>query len=153
MLYLLFEIGADRYALPARDVVAVEPVVHLKRIPKGAVGVAGVFDYHGQAVPVVDLSAMGIGRPAREDFFSTRIILVDGVGGSGHLLGLLAEKATETIRFEDSQFQEPGVTSAEAPCLGPIAIGPRGMVQRVDPGKLLTPEVSAALWSQATEAT
>jgi len=152
MLYLLFEIGADRYALAGRDVMAVEPSVCLKEIPKSVAGIAGVFDYHGEAVPVVDLSAMALGRPARADFFSTRIILMADPEGSRHLLGLLAEKATETARFDDTDFQDPGVASPDAPYLGPIARDGRGFIQRVDAAKLLKPEVRAVLWSQAADA-
>ena len=33
MLFLLFQLGADRYALPARDVAEVLPLVALKGVP------------------------------------------------------------------------------------------------------------------------
>src|SRR5690606_32186615 len=64
MLFLLFELDGDRYALPARDVVEVLPLVALKQIPDAPPGVAGVMDYRGHAVPVLDLSALVAGRPA-----------------------------------------------------------------------------------------
>ena len=152
MLYLLFEIGADRYALAGRDVVSVEPSVSLKQIPGSEPGIAGVFDYHGETVPVVDLSAMAIGRSARADFFSTRIVLVRDPGGAGHLLGLLAEKATETAQFAEVDFQEPGVASPNAPYLGPVARHRHGLVQRVDAAQLLKPEVRAVLWQRGAAA-
>jgi chemotaxis-related protein WspB len=147
MVYLLFQIGADRYALEASRVAAVEPRVRLKRIPGAAAGVAGVFDYHGTAVPVVDLSAMALGRPAQENL-STRIVVAHYE--EGKLLGLLAEKAVDTARFEAADFQDPGVTGA--PYLGPVAAGARGgMIQRVELARLLTPEVREALWLRARE--
>ncbi len=152
MLYLLFEIGADRYALPGSGIVAVEPMVRLKRIPRAVNGVAGVFNYHGRAVPVVDLSAMGVGRPSREDYFSTRIMVMADPGNPGRLLGVLAEKVTEMARFNEPDFQEPGVISGDAPYLGPVTHDSKGMIQRVAIDRLLTPEVRAVLWSQAAEA-
>ncbi len=148
MVYLLFQIGPDRYALEGSAIAAVAPCVRLKGIPGSAVGVAGVFDYHGTAVPVVDLSAMALNRPSRASL-STRIVVVHYEGA--RLLGLLAEKAVDTVRFGDGDFQDPGVSGA--PYLGPVATDSHGgMVQRVELARLLTPEVRAVLWRQAQEA-
>ncbi len=36
-----------------------------------------------------------------------------------NLLGLRAEKATETARFDPADFHDPGVEMPEAPYLGP----------------------------------
>ena len=153
MVYLLFHIGSDRYALEAGGIAAVEPLVRLKRIPHAVEGIAGVFNYHGQPVPVVDLSAMALGQPAQESL-STRLVLVSYPcpDGERRLLGLAVEKATETARYADSDFQEPGVVAQGAPYLGPVVQDARGIVQRVDVGRLLTPEVRGSLWRQAAEA-
>lgn len=153
MVYLILQIGADRYALPAAPMVAVLPQVRLKRIPHAAPGVAGVFNYHGQPVPVVDLTEMATGHAA-ERSLSTRLVLVQYgcADGVKRLLGLLAEKATETVHYEDTDFQAPGVAADKAPYLGPVAQDARGIVQRVEAEKLLTPEVRDCLWRQAGEA-
>jgi chemotaxis-related protein WspB len=148
MVYLLFQIGADRYALEGSAIVAVEPCVRLKGIPQATAGVAGVFDYHGAPVPVVDLSAMALGQPSQASL-STRIVVVRYEGE--RLLGLLAEKAVDTARYQDADFKDPGVSGA--PYLGPVVTDSRGgMVQRVELARLLTPEVRAVLWRQAREA-
>lgn len=146
MVYLLFQIGADRYVLGAARIATVEPLVRLKRIPGAAAGVAGVFDYHGAPVPVVDLSAMALGSRAPESM-STRIIVVHYEGE--RILGLLAEKVVETAEFAEADFREPGVTGA--PYLGPVAVAASGIVQRVELERLLSPEVRDALWRQAKE--
>jgi len=153
MVYLLFQIGTDRYALEAAAIASVEPLVRLKRIPHSAPGVAGVFNYHGQAVPTVDLSAMALGQAASENL-STRLVLVHYgcPDGRDRLLGLLAEKATETARYADSDFQDPGVMAEGAPYLGPVIHDARGIVQRVEIARLLTQEVRNSLWQQAAEA-
>ena len=154
MVYLLFQIGTDRYALAARGIAAVEPMVHLKRIPQAVPGVAGVFNHHGQPVPVVDLSAMTLGRPAQETL-STRLVLVHYRffgGDDRRLLGLVAEMATETAEYAEGDFQDPCVVSEGAPYLGPVVQDARGIVQRVEVERLLTPEVRCALWQQAAEA-
>jgi len=153
MVYLLIQIGADRYALEAAGLAFVLPKVRLKHIPQAALGVAGVFNYHGQPVPVVDLSALALGSPA-QDSMSTRLVLVHYpcADGQERLLGLLAEKATETARYESGDFQPPGVSTPGVRYLGPVVHDARGLVQRVEIGQLLTPEVREALWQQAEEA-
>lgn len=152
MVYLLFEIGADRYALPASAIVAVDPMLRIKQIPQAAQGIAGVINYHGHAVPVVDLSLMALGCPSHAENFSTRLIIVADPEVPSRQLALLAEKATDTARFEDADFQDPGVRSDGAPYLGPVVRDERGFVQRVDVARLLSPEVKAVLWTQAAEA-
>src|SRR6266403_5966949 len=75
MLFLLFQLGNDRYALEAKRVVEVVPLLALKRIPQAPRGVAGIFNYRGRPVPAVDLSELALGQPANERL-STRIIII-----------------------------------------------------------------------------
>jgi chemotaxis-related protein WspB len=55
VLMLLLHIGKDVYAVDCDRVVEVVPLVVLKEIPHAPPHVAGVFDYRGRIVPVVDL--------------------------------------------------------------------------------------------------
>jgi len=112
MLFLLFQLGRDRYALEASRVAEVLPLVELKHIPQAPPGVAGVFNFRGEAVPVIDLTQLTIGRPAQTQL-STRIVLLNYplADGSNRLLGLIVERATETIKRQRSDFTDPGVTT------------------------------------------
>jgi chemotaxis-related protein WspB len=76
MLFLLFKIGHDRYALPASQMVEVVPLVTLKEVPSAPQGLAGIFNYHGQPVPVIDLTQLTTGKAA-ERRVSTRIVLIN----------------------------------------------------------------------------
>jgi chemotaxis-related protein WspB len=127
MLFLLFELGRARYALDVDKVVEVLPLVQLKKIPQGPAEVAGVFSYRGVPVPAIDLSLLTLGEPSVPRF-STRIILVDYPGSRGeqHLLGLIAEKVTETTHRDPADFVTSGITNERAPYLGPVATRPRG---------------------------
>jgi chemotaxis-related protein WspB len=149
MLLLLFELGGDRYALDAADVAEVLPLVSIKRIPRAPVGVAGVFDFRGSPVPAVDLGEMALNRPAAPRL-STRIILVHypDADGQKRLLGLIAEKVTETVRRERADFVPTGVTSGAARYLGPVTTDPRGLIQRVLVGELLTEPVRRTLFQE-----
>ena len=64
MLFLLFQMGEDRYAIEATQVLEVLPLVNFKRIPGAPSSMAGVFNYHGTPVPLIDLSELALGRPS-----------------------------------------------------------------------------------------
>ena len=139
MLFLVFQVGGHRYAIDAGQVAEMLPLVAITAIARAPEEVAGVLIYRGTPVPVVDLSHLLEGRPA-ERRLSTRLVIVhypDAKGGA-RLLGLIAEKATETIRREALEFVDSGVVTDRAPYLGSVAPDARGMVQRVDISRLLT---------------
>ena len=142
MLFLLFQLGNDRYALEASRVVEVLPLLNLKKIPQAPRGVAGIFIYHGRPVPAVDMSELTLGRPAGEKL-STRIILMNysDDDGKNHLLGLIAEHATEMIRRNQSDFADAGVKLRAAPYLGPVSADEKGVIQLIHEQKLLSGSV------------
>lgn len=147
MLFLLFQLGDDRYALEASRVVEVVPLVSFKRLPQAPRGVVGLFNYRGQPVPAVDLCELTAGRPARE-CLSTRIIVVrhPGAGSGHHLLGLVAEHATEMLRREAKDFLPLGVGTAQAPYLGPVTADGCGWIQWVQEDRLLSNSVRETLF-------
>jgi chemotaxis-related protein WspB len=150
MLFLLFQLGADRYALDVSQVVEVLPMVRIRVMLRSPPGVAGTINYRGAHVPVVDLSELALGRPAVPRL-STRIILVNcsEQAGKSRLLGLIAENATETMRKEPTDFAPSGIDNADAPYLGPIAMGPHGMVQRIELNGLLSASMRCSLFKES----
>ena len=146
MLFILFQLDRDWYALDAAQVAEVLPLVHVKAIPQAPPGVAGVFTYRGAPVPVIDLSQITLDRPARARL-STRLILVHyhDTTGARRLLGLIAEQATETMRREREDFVPSGVTAA---FLGPVATDARGLIQWVDVDQLLPASVRDVLFTE-----
>lgn len=146
MLFVLVQLGPDRYALPARDVVEALPLVALKALPGAPRGVAGLLDYHGTAVPVVDLSALALGVPAQSRV-STRLLVIRYAPARGgeNLLGLIAEQTTETMQRAPADFR-PSEVAGGARYLGPVLHDARGIIQRVEIAALLTDEVRAALF-------
>ena len=150
MLFLLFKLGDDRYALAAERVVEVVPMLTLKRLPQSPKGVAGIFVYRGQPVPAVDLCELALGHPAAERL-STRIIVVryPDESGEAHLLGLIAESATEMLRKEPRDFVSPGLQVQNAPYLGPLLLDPAGAIQWIHEERLLPEAVRQELFSPA----
>lgn len=116
-LMLIFRLGSERYALATSSIVEIIPRVALSRVhdAKAAAvssavssSMAGRFNYHGQVVPVLDLSQILRGTPSRPAL-GTRIIVVALSKekkskdlnvqhlNTQHLMGFLVEQVTETL--------------------------------------------------------
>lgn len=132
MLMLLFYVGEDLYALDSSQVVEVIPRVILRKIHHVPDYVAGLFNYRGAIVPVIDLCHLIQGNPSRS-FLSTRIVMVNYVGkdNTKRYLGLMAERVTETLNKSDTNTVETGTQSNEAPYLGEMIMDEKGMIQRI----------------------
>jgi chemotaxis-related protein WspB len=149
MLYLLLELGNDRYALDASQVVKVLPLVDFKCIPRAITGVAGLFNYHGTPIPLLDLTELNLGRPSQTRM-STRIILTNYIEESGerHLIGFMAERVTETIRRPETDFRSSGVRVEGARFLGPVLVEADHIIQRVEIKHLLPDAVRTQLFAE-----
>lgn len=149
MLYLLFELDGDRYALNVAQIAEVLPLAACKSIPGAPVWVAGVTERHGTPVPVIDVPQLALGRPARL-LRSTRLVLVryeaDTCGDDAPLLGLILEHATHTRRIDEASFADSGVATPNARWLGPVASLDDGLVQRVDVRAMLDAPARALLF-------
>jgi chemotaxis-related protein WspB len=142
MLYLLFHVGGERYAMEATRVVEVIPLVDVRPLPQAPPGIRGILTYRGRPIPALDLTELALGRPA-ERSLSTRIFILnyaDRAGGS-HLLGLVAERATEMVRREPGEFVDTGLKLPAAPYLGPVLIDGEGTIQRLEAQRLLSEPV------------
>ena len=151
MLFLLFQLGQDRYAIEAQRAVEVVPLLELKRIPHAPTGVAGIINYRGRPVPTIDLCALTLGRPAREKL-STRIIVMrhESASGRPQLIGVIAEGATDLLRKEGREGIKPVGDAGRQPAgfLGPVMMDEKGFLQLVRPDNLLTEPVREALFAQ-----
>ena len=153
MLFLVFRLGSDRYAIEATQVVEVLPLVNWKCLPRAPAGVAGIIDYHGAPVPLIDLTELALGKPSRK-WMSTRIIVVNYRRDSSdqtHVLGLMAEQTIETIRRTEEEFANSGLTVTESPYLGPVTPDPAGAMQRVEIKDLLSEGVRSRLFLAQSE--
>jgi chemotaxis-related protein WspB len=133
MLFLLFHIGQERYAVEAKSVVEVTPLLELKQVPQAPPGLAGLMNYRGRPVPTIDLSQFALGKPAEEKL-STRIIIVNcrDESGESRLLGLIAEQTTEILRKNREDFSSAGLGSGVRPFHGPVLMSPEGPIQLIE---------------------
>ena len=135
---LIFYIGNDRYALDTSHVVEVIPMVLVREVPQAPKYVAGVFNYRGTIVPTIDLCQLIKGSPSRSSL-STRIVMVNyrHADGSTSLLGLMAERVTDTLNQKDNELVESGFQPEEARYLGKMIVDDRGMIQHIQLDRLL----------------
>jgi chemotaxis-related protein WspB len=162
MLFLLFELDGERYALDAREIAHVLPLAPVRPHPGTPPWIAGLIEHEGAPVPVVDLAMLALGRPARA-LMSTRLVLVYDRAESSTAassaafnaspscpvqrhIALLIECATRTQAFAATAFTEGGIATPEARWLGPVARDERGFVQWVKVDQLLDARVRALLF-------
>ncbi len=133
MLVLLFFIGDVMYTIKCDNVKEIAPMVKLKSVPHTPDFFAGYFNYRGAIVPVIDLCRLIQGSPCRMRM-STRIILVDypGKDNTSNIIGLMAERVTETVKKPRESFILPNIRSKNAPYLGGIVMEENEMIQYID---------------------
>ena len=153
MKLLIFHIGKDRYGIRLQCIVRVLPLQILKSLPLAPHYVAGLINFHGNAVPVLDLCLLA-GMPAGGvQHFDSRIILVNYISpdGTSHLLGLMAEHVLGIETITTTQLVDSGVKTA--PFLGQIFSNASGILQMVELEHLLQDEVRTALFQSAVQTT
>ena len=152
MLFLLFQLGKDQYALDAGQVVEVLPLINCKRIPHAPSCVAGVFNYHGTPVPLIDLTELALGRSSQTKL-STRIVVVNylSLSGKKRLIGLVAECVMETLQRAETDFVDSGVAAANSPYLQSVLTDKSGVIQRVEVARLLPQSLQEQLFCELVD--
>ena len=153
MLFLMFELAGNRYAVDVAQVAEVLPLLRVKPVPQSPPGVAGLITYRGVPVPVVDLSEVMLGRPASARL-STRLIVVhySDARDSTRLLGLIAEKVTDTMRRDAADFSASSIGDGTTVCSGQMCTDDRGVIQWLDVNTLLPLGVRSTLFAGASVA-
>lgn len=144
---LLFQIADQRYALNVSQITEIVPAVNLRKIPGAPDYVAGVFNFRGTLVPVIDLGIMIAGSRAPH-FFSTRIVLVSYKGRlrGSRTLGLLVERAISVVADEFGEPSSAGVSTPASPYLGKIAMSSSDSVQFVSVESLIPDSLQEILF-------
>ncbi len=152
MLNVMFHLGDQCFAIDAERVEIVIPALPLKPVPGAPAYVGGRFEYRGRVIPVIDLGQLIIKQPIARGL-SSRYILISypKKNGGTALLGLWAERITETLEVPDEFLAESGVTPPDAKYLGRIFTAKNGqIVQCVEPADILSAEVRDLLFNDSS---
>ena len=149
MLLLIFQAGGQTYGLDTRNIIEVAPYPVCVPLPHAPAYVAGLATWRGRTVPVIDLPALIAGTPARP-LLSTRLLVVEYAtpDGRSHPLGLVAEKAVETIAFEEARREPQKVKIPDAPYLDGTAEHAGRLIQRLTLDELLPASVRDLLFPE-----
>lgn len=138
MLFLLFMVGENRYAIDVRQIKEVLPFAKITEIPQLPNGIVGVFNRHGRPLPVVDLRLLIFQRPTSPRL-STRLVVVQHPDERDHsTVGLIAEHVMTTFRGDPTEFVASGVTSSTALQVGRMMTDEKGVIQWIAVKDLLT---------------
>ena len=147
MQLLTFSIAGEPYAIEARLVIEVLPLVPARPIPQVPDYVLGIFTYRGDLVPLVDLGRLiGAGPPTQR--LSTRVIVVEfhplrsaAITAAAVRLGLVAENVISIRGAEEADASLPHLQLVTAPYLGQVLRIGGGTVQLIDLARLLPPDL------------
>lgn len=117
-MLLIFEAGGQSYGFDTRNVIEVAAYPECTRLPQAPAYVAGIVTWRGCTIPVIDMSALLTGTPARP-LLSTRLLVVEYRTAAGRFepLGLLVERAVETVSERETRHEPQKVTIPDAPYL------------------------------------
>ncbi len=115
---VLFEVGGGAYALPISDVIEVTEWSQLAAIPTLPVGVAGVVNHHGDALPIVARDAL-LEEPATGS--RPEHVLVLGVpGGQSGRLGVPVDRVLGLVDAPAGPPTSDGLVVERRPLRGRI---------------------------------
>jgi chemotaxis-related protein WspB len=130
-LLLMFHISGKKYAIDATSVEEIIPLVRIESIAESSDSIIGYINYRGTMIPVIDLALQLTGEPSRK-LLSTRIIVInsDFFDNGNTLIGMIAEKVTETKHIDESDIKYPMIEESEKNLNG-ILHGNEGIIRRL----------------------
>ena len=146
MLILLFYAGKDLYAIESSHIVEVIPRVSLRKVQHVPEYMAGLFNYRGLVLPVIDLCHLIQGTPSRFHL-STRIIIVKHPrqNESVQYLGLMAERVTETLSISNADIRDSSIRVEDALYLSGTILDEKRIIQCIKLERLFSDERYAYL--------
>ena len=101
VLYIQISIDSDDFILSGDRIIAVIPYVNIQYLPGAPEHIAGILNFQGNTVPVLDITKL-IRKRSSKNFLSTRIILFynEKMLTNNSICGILAENVTEVVKLK-----------------------------------------------------
>ena len=146
MLFLIFKIDDEKYAIPAKQVAEIIDLVKFTKIPQSPDFVSGLMNYRGNVLPVIDLPNLFLKRVFKP-MLSTRIVLMNFIiKKHTFVLGIIVENLTETIMFEKKDIKKSGLNFDFIPYLGKVISNNGEIIHLLEIEKVLPEELKASLF-------
>jgi chemotaxis-related protein WspB len=118
---LLFYVGKEIFACDSEPIVEIVPKVKLKKIPHSPDYFAGLLNLGGLPIPVIDFCQIIENRPSSNSMHTRIILFKDPKNDNpAPILGIIAEKVTESAERELSEFIESGLKNKNFPYMGGV---------------------------------
>ncbi len=121
---LVFEVGGQRYGLPAPDVEELVRAVTITPLPRAPAVIEGIVDVRGRVVPVLDIRAR-FRLPARGPEHTDHLVVASA---GDRLLALRADRAIGLVRLDPRDVEDAGRVVPAAEYVAGIARLPDGLV-------------------------
>lgn len=143
MLVLRFSLAGIAHAINCHDIVEVIPGVDAQPLFGAPAWMKGMFVFRGQPIPLIDLGQL-IAQAASEDAYSSRILVVRC---DGHLVGLVADRATDVEKIPENQITPTPMRISGAAWSGRLINRPSSekLTFLIDPASVLPPEIRRML--------
>lgn len=152
MLWLIFHVGLERFAIPGLRVDKVLPMVALHRAAQLPSGLAGAFSYRGVVTPVIDLAhwLLGNSTPLR---LSTRMILIPLAAESlDQKFCVLADRVEELRAIDADNCDSKSLAGwSGSLALGHVIADEHGFLQVLDLDRLIAEAQRNALLPPVAE--
>lgn len=142
MMLLMFKVNDNRYGINVVEVVEVVPHVLLQKLPKSPATIAGLFNYRGHIIPVIDGSRL-LGDSDVNACLSSRIIMVRSERMRSSCIGLLAGNVTETFKVDDEQLVDASIGDGSNSIVDKVILDEDGMIQHINTNRLIPDDLRA----------
>lgn len=140
MLFVTFKAAGTRFALPARSVDEITPLVEMDLLPGAPDYLSGLMNHRGKSLPVADMSLLLTGKASRS-WASTRIMVVQAAPGL--MVGLMAERVLKAMDLDPDAVAAPGAPAA--PYVLGVATAGDELVQVLEIEKILPADLVVSL--------
>ena len=138
MLWLIFHVGSDRFAIPSDRVDKVLPAVELHRPAQSPRGLAGAFSYRGAVTPVIDLAHWLLGTFTTLRLSSRMILIPLDAERLDQKFALLAERVVELRTIDSDTTNGTSLASWSGTlALGPVISDEHGLLQILEIDKFI----------------
>lgn len=122
--FLVFELGAQRLALPSRDVVEIVRMPTLTALPKPLPIVEGVVNFRGRLAAVLDIRKR-FGLAAKAVSPSDHLLVASL---PPRLVALRVDRTTELVSLAPEEIADPGGLAPHDRYVSGIAKHPDGLI-------------------------
>lgn len=104
--YVIFKLDKEYYGIPINQVIYIEKMHELTRVPNGPSYVKGVMNLRGEVIPLIDLRSK-LNMKTKEADDHSRIIVVSE---EDIMIGLIVDSSSEVIEINKEDIDGPPVS-------------------------------------------